>query len=133
MNKRIASIDILRAIAIIGMIFCANIGFGSGLPAWMFHAQCPPPTYAFDPSVAGITWVDLVFPFFLFSMGAAFPLAMRKRIEGGATIGAITLQLARRWAALVLFALVIGNSSYNIHSSARPEWQVLHFQITVWI
>lgn len=132
MNKRIASIDILRAIAIIGMIFCANIGFGSGLPAWMFHAQCPPPTYAFDPSVAGITWVDLVFPFFLFSMGAAFPLAMRKRIEGGATIGAITLQLARRWAALVLFALVIGNSSYNIHSSARPEWQVLLSLIAVW-
>lgn len=32
---------------------------------WMFHAQTPPPTYAFNPDVPGITWVDLVFPFFL--------------------------------------------------------------------
>ncbi len=87
MKKRISSIDILRGIAIIGMIFCANIGFNSGLPAWMFHAQTPPPTYAFDPAAAGLTWVDLVFPFFLFSMGAAFPLAMRKKFENGAGIG----------------------------------------------
>ena len=38
----------------------------------MFHAQVPPPEFRFDPTVPGITWVDLVFPFFLFSMGAAF-------------------------------------------------------------
>ena len=100
MKKRITSIDILRGIAIIGMIFCANIGFNSGLPAWMFHAQTPPPTYAFDPAAAGLTWVDLVFPFFLFSMGAAFPLAMRKKFENGASIGSTVLQLLKRWAIL---------------------------------
>lgn len=73
----------IRGIAIVGMVLCANIGFNSGLPAWMFHAQTPPPTYAFNPDVAGLTWVDLVFPFFLFPMGAAFPFAMRKRLEKG--------------------------------------------------
>ena len=31
MKKRISSIDILREIAIIGMIFCANIGFISSI------------------------------------------------------------------------------------------------------
>ena len=82
-NGRIASIDIIRGIAIVGMVLCANIGFNSGLPAWMFHAQTPPPTYAFNPEVAGITWVDLVFPFFLFPLGAALPFAMRKRLENG--------------------------------------------------
>ena len=106
MKKRITSIDILRGIAIIGMIFCANIGFNSGLPAWMFHAQTPPPTYAFDPAAAGLTWVDLVFPFFLFSMGAAFPLAMRKKFENGAGIGSTALQLLKRWAILTLFAQI---------------------------
>ena len=132
MKKRISSIDILRGIAIIGMIFCANIGFNSGLPAWMFHAQTPPPTYAFDPAAAGLTWVDLVFPFFLFSMGAAFPLAMRKKFENGAGIGSTALQLLKRWAILTLFALVIGNTSYTIWSSSRPAWQANLFLIAVW-
>ena len=43
-TNRIASIDLIRGIAIVGMVLCANIGFNSGLPAWMFHAQTPPPT-----------------------------------------------------------------------------------------
>lgn len=53
-TKRIATIDMLRGIAIVGMILCANIGFNSDLPAWMFHAQTPPPTYAFNPDVPGM-------------------------------------------------------------------------------
>ena len=82
-SERIATIDALRGLAIFGMILCAYIGWQSGLPAWMFHAQLPPPDYVFSPDVRGITWVDLVFPFFLFAMGAAFPLAMRKRLDTG--------------------------------------------------
>ena len=94
-TKRIATIDILRGITIFAMILCANIGYYSDLPAWMFHGQTPPPDYAFDPSVKGITWVDLVFPFFLFTMGAAFPLAMRKRLESGTSKWAVAGSLVR--------------------------------------
>lgn len=86
----------IRGIAIVGMVLCANIGFNSGLPAWMFHAQTPPPTYAFNPDVAGLTWVDLVFPFFLFPMGAAFPFAMRKRLEKGQSRWSVAGSLAKR-------------------------------------
>ena len=64
---RVAAIDILRGLTILGMVLCAQIGWDSGLPGWMFHAQLPPPDYKFSPEVPGITWVDLVFPFFLFS------------------------------------------------------------------
>jgi predicted acyltransferase len=107
-TNRIATIDMLRGIAIVGMILCANIGFNSGLPAWMFHAQTPPPTYAFNPDVPGITWVDLVFPFFLFSMGAAFPLAMRKRLESGMSRWKVTGSLLKRWFILSAFGLILG-------------------------
>lgn len=131
-NNRIAAIDILRGIAIAGMVLCANIGFNSGLPAWMFHAQTPPPTYAFDPTVAGLTWVDLVFPFFLFSMGAAFPLAMRRRLEKGERRRSLVRSLIKRWLILTVFALVLGNA-YAIGGTARPEWQVRVFQITLWV
>lgn len=129
---RIASIDMIRGITIAGMVLCANIGFNSGLPAWMFHAQTPPPTYAFNPDVAGITWVDLVFPFFLFAMGAAFPLAMRKRLERGQSRWSVAGSLVKRWFILTLFALVLGNA-YAIWETAQPAWQVYLYMIAVWI
>lgn len=130
-GKRIITIDILRGITIFAMILCANIGYNSDLPAWMFHAQTPPPTYAFNPDVPGITWVDLVFPFFLFTMGAAFPLAMRIRLENGTGRWAVTGSLFRRWLTLTIFAIVLGNA-YKIGSSTRPEIVKGLFSIGLW-
>ena len=134
-NKRIITIDILRGITIFAMILCANIGYYSDLPAWMFHGQTPPPTYEFNPDVPGITWVDLVFPFFLFTMGAAFPLAMRRKLESGVSRWEVTGSLFRRWLTLTIFAIVLGNA-YTIGSSPRPQvvkgiyalvlWGVIH-------
>lgn len=129
---RIASIDMLRGIAITGMVLCANIGFNSGLPAWMFHAQTPPPTYAFNPDVAGLTWVDLVFPFFLFPLGAALPFAMRKRLEGGMSRWEAAGGLVKRWIILTIFALVLGNA-YTLRGSVQPTWQVDLFYIFIWL
>ncbi len=131
MNKRIITIDILRGITIFAMILCANIGYQSDLPAWMFHGQTPPPTYAFNPDIPGITWVDLVFPFFLFTMGAAFPLAMRKRLENGASRWSVTGSLLRRWLTLTIFAIVLGNA-YMIGSSPSPAIVKGIFQIVLW-
>lgn len=131
LNKRIGTIDMLRGLAIFGMILCGNIGFGSGLPGWMFHCQTPPPTYAFNPTNVGITWVDLVFPFFLFTMGAAFPLAMRKKLDSGVSRWSISGNLFRRWLTLAIFALVLGNG-YKTGSSARPEYQEYLFNIVLW-
>ena len=129
-NKRIITIDILRGITIFAMILCANIYF-TNLPAWMFHGQTPPPDFAFDPSVKGITWVDLVFPFFLFTMGAAFPLAMRKKLENGVSRWAITGSLVRRWITLTVFAIALGNA-YSIWASPRPDIVKSIFKIALW-
>ena len=83
MNNRAYAVDILRGLAIVGMVLSGYIAWNPDLPAWLFHAQLPPPSFVFDASVAGITWVDLVFPFFLFSMGAAFPLSLGRRLNRG--------------------------------------------------
>ena len=74
-TRRAHSLDALRGYAIMTMILAATEAFGI-LPAWMYHAQEPPPTHVFNPHIYGITWVDLIFPFFLFSMGAAIPLSL---------------------------------------------------------
>jgi len=119
--KRIGAIDALRGITILAMILCAAINWGSGLPAWMFHCQTPPPDFSFHPEVRGLTWVDLVFPVFIFSMGAALPIALRRRLEKGETTGKVILGLVRRWAVLVLFALVLGaGEAANGTSSLAP-------------
>ena len=131
-NKRIASIDILRGITIAGMVLCANIGYYSNLPAWMFHAQTPPPTYGFNPEVAGITWVDLVFPFFLFAMGAAFPFALRRRMDRGESKLSIVGGLVKRWLILTVFALILGNA-YSVGAAAQPEWAIQIFKIVLWV
>ncbi len=78
--KRYLSLDILRGISIFGMVFSAIVPAGV-LPAWMYHAQNPPPTHDLNVLVQGITWVDMVFPIFIFCMGAAIPLAGNRKIE----------------------------------------------------
>ena len=59
MTKRAYALDALRGYAIITMVLSATVAWNS-LPGWMYHAQTPPPDRAFDASLSGITWVDLV-------------------------------------------------------------------------
>lgn len=72
MNNRAYAVDILRGLAIVGMVLSGYIAWNPDLPAWLFHAQLPPPSFVFDASVAGITWVDLVFPFSSFRWARPF-------------------------------------------------------------
>ena len=41
----------------------------------MYHIQTPPPDHLMDMSISGLSWVDMVFPIFIFCMGVAIPLA----------------------------------------------------------
>jgi predicted acyltransferase len=104
--KRALSLDALRGFAILMMVLSGTIAFGI-LPAWMYHAQTPPPLNKFDPTVFGITWVDLVFPFFLFAMGAAFPFSMGKRLEKGVAQWRISIDSILRGCQLAFFAIFI--------------------------
>lgn len=104
MNKRLNSLDAFRGLAILCMVLSSSIAFGDIMPAWMFHAQTPPPTHVFNPNLPGITWVDLVFPFFLFSMGAAIPLALHKKAETE-PFQKLFLQLFTRLVLLTFFAI----------------------------
>lgn len=105
-NLRAGSLDALRGFAIVMMVLCSAIIMWV-LPAWMSHCQEPPPTGAFDPSIYGITWVDLVFPFFLFSMGAAFPFSIGGKIERGKPLTAIVWTVILRAAKLAFFAIFL--------------------------
>jgi predicted acyltransferase len=103
--ERNQSLDALRGFAILTMVLSGSIAFGGVLPAWMYHAQVPPPLHKFIPTVPGITWVDLVFPFFLFSMGATIPLSLAKLEREGGSFWVVVWIALRRYLLLTFFAL----------------------------
>lgn len=82
MRQRLLSLDMLRGLSIFGMVFSAIVPSGV-LPPWMYHIQNPPPTHNLDMAQAGITWVDMVFPIFIFCMGVAIPLSGRAKLAAG--------------------------------------------------
>ena len=117
--KRNYSIDLLRGLAIIGMVLAAVIPWTSDFPAWMYHAQVGPPDFKFNPNNPGITWVDLVFPFFLFAMGAAFPLALRNKLANK-QYRVISSGLLRRGLLLVFFAITL--AYLTPENLSGPKW-----------
>ena len=119
-NLRAESLDSLRGFAIFMMVLSGSI-LTWVLPAWMAHAQCPPPSGTFEPSVYGITWVDLVFPFFLFSMGAAYPFAIGSRIKRGAGIGRLIVDALWRFIKLAYFALFLYHINPWALAAGEPQ------------
>lgn len=100
------ALDALRGSAILAMALSGLVPRGAW-PSWMYHAQLPPPAHIFDPTRAGLTWVDLVFPFFLFAMGAAIPLALQQRLQAGAGAWRLAALALRRGALLLGFAVYV--------------------------
>ncbi|MDE6801937.1 MAG: DUF5009 domain-containing protein [Muribaculaceae bacterium] len=105
--KRADSLDTMRGLTIGMMVLCGSI-ITSVLPDWMAHCQVPPGR-GFDPSIYGITWVDLVFPFFLFAMGAAMPFSVGSRMERGASGFRVLRDAIWRGLKLAYFAIFIQN------------------------
>lgn len=133
MKERALAVDLLRGLAIVGMVLSGYISRNPDLPAWLFHAQLPPPLFAFDPSVPGITWVDLVFPFFLFSMGAAFPFSIGRRLDRGAAAVQVAWTILRRGLLLAFFAIVLGNTNlWTLHEALQRPVAASLLTLVVW-
>lgn len=92
---RLVSLDVFRGLTIMGMILVNNPGTWSAIFPPLRHAAWH-----------GWTPTDLVFPFFLFIVGVAIPLAFAKRLERGADRGDLVRKTVKR--AAVLFAIGLG-------------------------
>ena len=69
-KKRLLSLDVFRGMTIAGMILVNNPGTWSAIYSPLKHAAWH-----------GITPTDYIFPFFLFIVGVAIPLALGKRVD----------------------------------------------------
>lgn len=90
---RLRSLDVFRGATIVGMILVNNPGDWRATFGPLLHA----PWHGWTPT-------DLIFPFFLFVLGVAIPLAFSSRMErSGGDLGPLYRQIVRR--TLILFGL----------------------------
>jgi len=121
--RRSLSLDALRGLAIIGMVLSSMLPyFSNTLPPWMYHAQVPPPSHEYNADLYGMTWVDLVFPLFLFALGAAVPLAITARCENGATKWGLTCSAIFRGALLLFFAFYEQHLTPGLLTDSYGKW-----------
>lgn len=120
-NQRAYALDALRGYAIVTMVLSATIA-PDILPGWMYHTQTPPPGHVYNPALSGLTWVDLVFPFFLFAMGAAFPFSLGKKIQKGESSWRLVWDALLRGVQLTFFAIFIEHFyPYMLSSPQDPR------------
>jgi len=105
-STRLYCLDMLRGLAIFGMIWSGQLP--EALPRWMHHDQ-----FFKDGKLIvffGLTWVDIVFPFFLFCMGAAIPFALSRRMDSKEPLWKIIGHILWRGLLITGFAYYLGNS-----------------------
>jgi heparan-alpha-glucosaminide N-acetyltransferase len=116
---RLASIDVLRGLTMAVMIFVNELAGVRGLPWWTYHAKA---------QVDVMTYVDMVFPFFLFIVGLSMPLAIASRLRRNPSLAALWKHVALRTAALLTIGLVLANAEEGDASRmiVRPAaWPIL--------
>jgi len=89
LDKRLRSLDAFRGFAIVGMVLVNFWGGLNAIPAWLKHA----------PDI-GLTFADLVAPFFIFAIGLTYGISARRRLKRdgwGKTAG----HFFRRWMSIV--------------------------------
>lgn len=134
--RRLKSLDVLRAAAILLMIFSGMLP--KTLPNWMDHGYNahflpdaqgnwslrPEVTAGKNLFLAGwssFTWVDLVFPMFLFSMGASIPIALSRLTAARRSATSIVGHILGRWLMLILFAVLVTHLSPHFLQSSVPN------------
>ena len=100
-SGRVLSVDIFRGLTMVVMIFVNNISRVEGMPWWTEHMPA---------GVNGMTYVDVVFPAFLFIVGMAIPLAVNKRLAQGDSTARLWGHILARFLGLVALGLLLANA-----------------------
>jgi heparan-alpha-glucosaminide N-acetyltransferase len=118
---RFQSLDVLRGLNILVMLFVNDVSSVRGTPGWMKHLV---------PSTAdGMTFVDVVFPAFLFIAGMSLPLALERRFARGDSLWAVLGHLlVRTLSLLVIGVLMVNTENISGHGLLDPRlWQLLMY------
>ena len=93
-GERSLAIDVFRGLIVCAMVFVDTVGIFGSTPAWSKHA-----------SDFGLTYVDLVAPFFIFALSLTYPISFKRRKENYGSFKTY-LQFLRRYGALIGFGFL---------------------------
>ncbi len=104
---RVASLDALRGFDMFWIIggdaVCRALPAVQDAPwTWFLARQVEHKAWA------GFTFYDLIFPLFLFIIGAVFPFSLLKRVETGKARARVYLHIVKRTLLLILLGLMAG-------------------------
>jgi heparan-alpha-glucosaminide N-acetyltransferase len=120
--NRVLSIDVFRGIIIFTMVFVNELAGVADVPQWMRHLPA---------NVDGMTFVDLVFPAFLFIVGMSIPFAIQARTNKGDSALEIFKHIALRSLGLIVIGVFMVNAEAGYDVAAMgisiPLWTLLMF------
>lgn len=101
MNRgRIASIDILRALTMVLMIWVNDFWTLTGVPKWLQHASASEDYLGFS---------DVIFPLFLFIVGLSIPFAIKQRQNKADSLVSISKHIIIRSLSLLIIGVFMVN------------------------
>jgi heparan-alpha-glucosaminide N-acetyltransferase len=116
---RLQSIDIIRALTMLLMIFVNDLWTLSSIPGWLEHKAA---------HEDGMGLADVVFPAFLFIVGLSIPHAIRARYKKGDSNLQVIRHIAERSLALLIMGVFMVNLE-NIDEErllfSKYIWQIL--------
>ena len=113
-HQRVTTIDILRALTMVLMIFVNDLWSLTNIPAWLGHVES---------GVDGIGLADIVFPAFLFIVGLSIPYAMENRRKHGDTDWQLVKHvLWRSIALLVMGVFLVNGETINAAATGMPRF-----------
>jgi heparan-alpha-glucosaminide N-acetyltransferase len=116
---RITSIDILRALTMLLMIFVNDLWSLKDIPGWLEHTAA---------EADGMGLADTVFPAFLFLVGMSIPLSVQQRRLKGDSTARIVWHILERSVALLIMGLFLVNGEYINEAATgmqRHVWNIL--------
>jgi predicted acyltransferase len=115
---RLMSLDIYRGLVIVVMTLVNCLSPVQGVPAWSKH---------WPEALDGYTYVDVVFPAFLFIVGVAIPFALGRRLSRGDSLPALMGKILARSGVLILLGVITVNPHYFQHAGplSKPSWFLL--------
>ncbi len=126
-RQRIVSIDAFRGLTILVMVFVNQLAGVSGVPQWARHMKA---------DADAMSFVDVVFPAFLFIVGMSIPFALAQRQARGDDGAALQQHVLARSLGLVVLGLFMVNAEDGFNPARMPfniGWWSLGLYLCAWL